>query len=470
MTKGRIVEVTPRSKGCAVVLDIKGNKFEADFSYEPTEPLDSSCQALAGILAANFALSYLPLDDMEFACSDEEEFRLMSTLAYQNRMSYAYLVRDNRRVSDHLINTEPHYTWKRVKLDKVEAIQNPDRVLCFYSGGKDSTVSLKVLEAAGYSVLPFFVFLSKDVYCHTADDALRLFLEGKRDFAMANTNIDELKPFFSKVTGLPSLEGTLRLYWVANALPLATAMNASLISLSNELTLTNVVEYAGRRVFNNLFDQTFPAAVLVNQLLKRKGLPTIFSLVQGLTVYAIEKLLSARFPEKLAHQLSCNQPIYDDLTEQWRCCSWCKKYHSLYLNVRAVGLPPDTVRLDEGTILSTRFNPEELIGPDISRKELEHCLAIDNNYAPDYKGIVHPEVSGIQFSAAYHNPCLCLSSSEYDRLYKPLSELLQGGIYLSDNGSTRESSLQEVWNALRSYDYVFDGKEAKVVGKDRYQV
>jgi len=470
MTNGKIAGVTPHSRGCAVVLDVEGHKFQADFSYEPTGSLDSSCQALAGILAANFALSYLPLDDMEFACYDDEEFCLMSTLAYQNRISYAYLVRDNKRVSDHLLSTEPHYTWKGVKLNKPESAQNPDRVLCFYSGGKDSTVSLKVLEAAGYSVLPFFVFLSKDAYRHTADDALRLFLIGKRNFAVANTNIDELKPFFSKVTGFPLLEGTLRLYWVANALPLATAMNAKLMSLSNELTLTNVVKYAGRRVFNNLFDQTFPATVLVNRLLERKGLPTIFSPVQGLTVYAIEKILSTRFPEEIAHQLSCNRPIYDDLTKQWRCCSRCKKCHSLYLNAKALGLPPDTVRLDEEKVLSSRFDLEELIGPDISQKELEHCLAINNSYAPGYKGIIHPKVSGIQFSAAHHNPCLCLSSSQYDRFYRALSELLQGGIYLSDHGSTRESSLEQVWDALRSYSYVFDGKEAKVVEKDRYQV
>jgi len=296
MTKGRILETAPHRRGCVVTLEIDDHKFQADFSYESGEYLDRNCQEVAGILAANFALSYLPLDDIEFTCSDGEEFQLLSTLAYQNRMSYAYFVRDNRRVSDHLFGTEPCYSWKRITLDEVEVAKNPDSVLCFYSGGKDSTVSLKALEAAGYSVLPFFVFLSKDAYRHTAEDALYLFQAGKRQFRVANTNIDELKVFFSEVTGLPLLEGTIRLYWVANALPLAAAINAKFMSLSNELTLTDVVQYAGRRVFNNLFDQTFPASVLVNRLLERKGLPTLFSPVQGLTVYAIEKILSARFP------------------------------------------------------------------------------------------------------------------------------------------------------------------------------
>ena len=162
-------------------------------------------------------------------------------------------------------------------------------------------------------------------------------------------------------------------------------------------------------------------------------------------------------------QLSCNQPIYDKTTRQRRCCSQCKKCHSLYINAKALGLPPDAVRLNEEKVLSNRFNPEELIGPDISQKELEHCLAINNSYAPGYKGISHPEVSGMQFSAAHHNPCLCLSRGEYDKFYSTLNEFLQGGIYLSDNGSSKESSLEEVWDALCGYDYVFDGKEAEIV-------
>ncbi|MFQ5826530.1 MAG: hypothetical protein ACE5IA_04140, partial [Dehalococcoidia bacterium] len=381
MLQGRTGEVKPHSKGCALTLSIGGHEFQADFSYEAGERLDRNCQELAGVLAANFALSYLPLDDIEFACWDEEEFRLMSTLAYQSRMSYAYFVRDNRQVNDHLLNVEPRYSWRRALVDRVEAAQNPDSVLCFYSGGKDSTVSLKSLEAAGYSVLPFFVFLKREAYRHTADDALRLFQEGKRDFAVANTNIDELKPFFSKVTGMPLLEGTVRLYWVANALPLATGINARFMSLSNELTLTDAVRYAGRTVFNNLFDQTFPATILVNRLLQRKGLPTIFSPVQGLTIYGIQRILTTRFPGEVAHQLSCNQPVYDEETKQWRCCSQCRKCHSLYINAKALGLPPTSVRLDEHRVLTTRFKPEEMIGPDISRKELEHCLAMDNTYS-----------------------------------------------------------------------------------------
>lgn len=463
MSRGRIGEVITDSKGCSVTLNIDGHAFQADFGYKSGERLDKNCYEVAGILAANFALSYLPLDEIEFACWDDEEFRLMSTLAYQNRMSYAYFVRHNKKVKDHLLSTEPHYSWKRAKVDKVEAVQNPDSVLCFYSGGKDSTVSLKALEAAGYPLLPLFVFLSKDAYRHTADDALRLFQAAKRHFAIANTNIDELKPFFSEVTGLPLLEGTLRLYWVANALPLATGINAKFISLSNELTLTDVVKYAGRKIFNNLFDQTFPATILVNRLLKKKGLPTIFSPVQGLTIYSIQKILSTRFPEELAHQLSCNQPVYDEATKQWRCCSQCKKCHSLYLNAKALGLPPASLRLDENKVLASRFDHEELIGPDISQKELEHCLAMNNTYAPNYRGINHPEVSGIQFSAAYHNPTLTLPPKEYHKFYSTLNDLLQGGIYLNDDSGSKKSSLEEVWNTLDSYDYVFDGKGAKVV-------
>lgn len=458
----RLKQVEPHSRGCTLTLDILGREFEADFSYTSGVRLDRSCQKLASILAGNFALSYLPLDEIEFSCSDEEEFRLMSTLAYQNRMSYAYFVRHNERVKDHLLSTEPRYSWKKAGVDKIEAAKSPDSILCFYSGGKDSTVSLKVLEAAGYSVLPFVTFLRKDAYRHTSDDAPRSLRAAGREFAVANTNIDEFKMFFSEVTGLPLLEGTIRLYWVANAMPLATAINAKFLSLSGELTLTHVVQYAGRRIFNNLFDQTFPACVLVNRILERRGLPAIFSAVQGLTVYGVQKILSTRFPDEIAHQLTCNQPVWGERTKQWHCCSQCEVCHSLYLIVKALGLPPERVRLDEDKVLSRRTTPEELVGPAISQKEIEHCLAMNNTYAPGYRGASHPEVSGIQFSAEFHNPCLCLSRGEYDRLYSTLNELLHGGIYLNDDGS-RESSLEEVWDALHTYDYVFDGKEAKVV-------
>jgi len=462
--KGRIAEVVPHCKGCMVTLDIGGHAFQADFSYQSGEHLDRNCQeVVAGILAANFALSYLPLDDVEFACSDEEEFQLMSTLAYQNRMSYAYFVRDNGRITDHLLGTEPCYSWKKTEIDKVEAVRNPNCILCFYSGGKDSTVSLASLEVTGYSTLPFFVFLRKDAYRHTAEDALRFLQAAGRDFAMANTNIDELKTFLTQVTGLPLLEGTLRLYWVASALPLAVGINANFMSLSNELTLTNVVQYAGKKIFNNLFDQTFPATLLVNRLLVKKGLPTLFSPVQGLTIYGIQKIMSTRFPEEMAHQLSCNQPVYDETAKQWCCCSRCKKCHSLYLNVKALGLSPAAVRLNENKVLANRLEPDDLIGPDISQKELEHCLAMNNTYAPNYKASRHPEVKGIQFSPAYHNPTLGLTHNEYLKFYSTLDKLLQGGIYLNDDGSSEESNLEAAWNNLCNYDYAFDGKEAKLV-------
>lgn len=463
MGKGKTKDVRPHDKGCTITLEVERQTFQTDFNYESSKWLDRNCQEVAGIFSANFALSYLPLDEIEFLCSDQEEFQLISTLAYQNRMSYAYLVRDNEKVKDHLLSTEPYYSWKKVGKNKVKVAQNPDSVLCFYSGGKDSTVSLKSLELTGYSVLPFFVFLRKDIYRHTAEDALRLFRENGREFAVAETNIDELKTFFTEVSGLPPLEGTIRLYWVANALPLATKINAKFISLSNELTLTDVVQYAGRRIFNNLFDQTFPATALVNRLLGKKGLPTIFSPVQGLTVYAIQKILSTRFREEVAHQLSCNYPVYDDAKKQWCCCSECKKCHSLYLNVKALGLSSESVRLNEKKVLSNRFDPEELIGPDISKKELENCLFMDNTYAFSYKGVSHPEVSGIQFSAAYHNPTLILTPKEYYKFYNTLNHLLQGGIYLLDgNGKSKKSNLVEVWKTLDSYEYIFDGKETRL--------
>jgi hypothetical protein len=121
------------------------------------------------------------------------------------------------------------------------------------------------------------------------------------------------------------------------------------------------------------------------------------------------------------------------------------------------------VRLNEKKVLSNRFDPEELIGPDISKKELENCLFMDNTYAFSYKGISHPEVSGIQFSAAYHNPTLILTPKEYYKFYNTLNHLLQGGIYLLDgNGKSKKSNLVEVWKTLDSYEYIFDGKETRL--------
>jgi hypothetical protein len=467
MSGARIADVRPHDQGCEITLEVEGHQFKADFSYASGKYLDRTCQEVAGILAANFALSYLPLDEIAFVCSDDEEFQLMSTIAYQSRMSYGYFVRDNKEVSNQILNTEPRYTWKKSETDKVKVAKDPNSVLCFYSGGKDSTVSLKSLEATGYSALPFFIFLRKETYRHTAEDAHRLFQTAGNDFAVANTNIDELKTFLTDVTSLPLLEGTIRLYWVANALPLATGIKAKFMSLSNELTLTDVVQHAGRKIFNNLFDQTFPATVLVNRLLEKNGLPTLFSPVQGLTTHGIQKILSTYFPEEMIHQLSCNQPVWDEITNQWCCCSQCKKCYSLYLNVKSLGLSPDLLRLDEDEVLSSRFAPEELIGPDISRKELEHCLSLDNTYAPNYKGADHPEVGGIQFSAAYHNPTLILNHEEYLNFYSKLNSMLKGGICLNHNHTSKTSNLGEVWDTLRGYDYAFDGREVKVVKRTR---
>ena len=465
MTKGRIKNITPHSNGCAVSLNIGEKTFEGDFSYKSGQHLDRSCQEVAGLLAANFALSYLPLDEIEFVCSDNEEFQLMSTLAFQNRMSYAYFIRDNKQVSEHLFSTEPCYGWEKAEVDRVDAVQDPDSALCFYSGGKDSTLSLKILDSAGYKVLPLITSLKKDEYRHTSDDAPQSLNAARRDFAEAYTNIDEIKPFFSETTGYPLLEGTIRLYWVASALPLATRIEARYISLSGELTLTHVVHYAGRRIFNNLFDQVFPASVLVNRLLERKGFPPMLSAIQGLTVYGVQKTLKTHFPQEIVHQLTCNHPVWDEGREQWRCCSKCEVCRSLYVIVKALGMPPDIVRLDEKKLLENRVPPEEMVGPAISQQEVEHCLAIDNTYAPNYKGIVHPEVDGIQFSPEYHNPTLALSHDEYLRIYGILDDLLRGGVYINTDSNFKKSDLESAWNTLGNFDYTFDGKDAKVVGK-----
>jgi len=463
MTIGKTKEIKPHSKGCTVTLDIGDQKFDADFTYGSDKRLNKDWQELAGILAGNFALSYLPLDELEFVCSDEEEFRLMSTLAYQSRMSYAYFAKNSKQVSEHLFNAEPSYTWKKAPVDRIDAVQDPDSVLCFYSGGKDSTLSLEILDTAGYKVLPFVTFLKKDEYRHTSDDAPQFLSSVGRDFAEAYTNIDEIKHLFTEVTGYPSLEGAIRLYWVANALPLATGIKARYISLSGELTLTHVVHHAGRRIFNNLFDQVFPAGVLVNRLLEKKGIPPVLSVIQGLTVYGVQKILKTHFPQEICHQLTCNHPVWDEERKQWRCCSQCEVCRSLYIVVKALGMPPDMVRLDEEKLLKSRVTPEEMVGPAISQEELEHCLAIDNTYVPEYQGKTHPEVGGIQFSPAYHNPTLALSHDEYLRIYSNLDNLLRGGVYISTNGSPKQSNLEDVWNILSNYDYVFDGKDAKVV-------
>jgi len=136
--------------------------------------------------------------------------------------------------------------------------------------------------------------------------------------------------------------------------------------------------------------------------------------------------------------------------------------------VKALELSPALVRLDEDKVLSSRFYPVELIGPDISQKELEHCLATNNTYAPSYKGVKHPEVGGIQFSAAYHNPTLALTYDEYFKFYSILDGFLQGGIYLNHNNISKASSLEEVWNVLRDYGYAFDGKAARVVKREQW--
>jgi hypothetical protein len=305
--------------------------------------------------------------------------------------------------------------------------------------------------------------LKKDEYRHTSDDAPQSLNAAGREYAEANTNIDEIKPFFSEVTGYPFLEGTIRLYWVANALPLATEIKARYISLSGELTLTHVVHYAGRRIFNNLFDQVFPASVLINRLLEKKGLPPVLSVIQGLTVYGVQKILKVHFPQEISHQLTCNHPVWDEKRKQWRCCSQCEVCRSLYITVKALGMSPDMVRLDEEKLLKNRVNPEEMVGPAISQAEVEHCLAADNTYAPDYKGVIHPEVGGIQFSPAYHNPTLALSHDEYLRIYGNLDNMARGGVYISTNDKPKQSNLEEVWEILSNYDYTFDGRESKLV-------
>ncbi|MGH9465042.1 MAG: creatininase family protein, partial [Thermoanaerobaculia bacterium] len=211
-----------------------------------------------------------------------------------------------------------------------------ERVGVLASGGKDSLLSLGLLEEMGYEAHSLFVnesgrhwYTALNAYRHLAASrpatTARVWTTSDRVFAWMLRHLPFVREDFAQVRAdiYP-----IRLWTVAvflfGCLPLAFRRGAGRVVIGDEYDTTvrarrgSIPHYAG------LYDQSRYFDEALTRYYRRKGWSlSQFSLLRSLSELLIEKTLAGRYPELHAQQVSCHAAHLED--ERVHPCGRCEK-------------------------------------------------------------------------------------------------------------------------------------------------
>ncbi len=227
---------------------------------------------------------------------------------------------------------------------------DPSRHAVLSSGGKDSLLTFGVLADLGQEVHPVFINESGR-HWFTALNAYRYFRQHVPHTARVWTNTDRLfvwmkrhfpfvRPDFAR---LRSDEYPIRLWTVAlflfGALPLVRKRGIGRISIGDEFDTTRFADLGGIAHFDGLFDQSlvFDRALSGYYGAKGWGIEQ-FSILRQMSEFLIQKVLSERFPDLLAHQVSCHAAHIEN--GRVRPCGGCEKCRRIVGMLTALGADP----------------------------------------------------------------------------------------------------------------------------------
>lgn len=227
----------------------------------------------------------------------------------------------------------------------------PGRIAVLASGGKDSLLSHGLLREAGLDVHAVFGnesgrhwYTALNAYRHFEEAApertARVWMNSDRVFAWMLRHLPFVREDFGRVR---SDEYPIRLWTVAvflfGALPVLRTRGIGRVVVGDEFDTSRRVRHEGIPHYDGLYDQSRWFDDALTRFYRRKGWPlSQFSILRPLSELLIQKTLAERYPDLLAHQVSCHAASVDG--HRVRPCGKCEKCRRIVAMLLAVEREP----------------------------------------------------------------------------------------------------------------------------------
>jgi len=458
------VEVQPRrlKMSYAVVRGRKAERTMLIYRWQEAvfESGDAGAANLASMIGAQLALNYgLFCDEIVFRGPFDRADRRLLQDAAENTAREIYvkkLLEPNPFLVQRAVGlpASRRAAYLRARLAFPDALETsagaawecrPDRHAVLSSGGKDSLLSLGLLEEAGVETHPIFVNESGR-HWYTALNAYRHLAEQRKTTARVWTNSDRVfawmlrrLPFIRQDFGrVRSDEYPVRLWTVAvflfGALPLLRKRGIGRLVIGDEFDTTVRARHQAIPHFAGLYDQSryFDNALSRYFFRKRWGVAQ-FSVLRPLSELLIEKVLVERYPELQRHQLSCHAAHRG---EEGRVhpCGHCEKCRRIVGMLVALGADPHDCGYDDSRIESClrELRRRGVHQEDAGARHLVWMLSSQGKLpAEDDASVLppesHPEVMSLRFNAV-QSPFDAIPRDLREPVYKICLEHADGAV------------------------------------------
>jgi 7-cyano-7-deazaguanine synthase in queuosine biosynthesis len=219
------------------------------------------------------------------------------------------------------------------------------------SGGKDSLLSLGLLEELGYEPHSLFVnesgrhwYTALNAHRYLArtrpNRTARVWTTSDRVFAWMLRQLPFVRSDFAR---LRSDEYPIRLWTVGvflfGALAVARKRRLGRVVIGDEYDTTERKEHAGIPHYDGLYDQSRYFDEAMTRYYRRKGWPLVqFSLLRSMSELLIQKTLVERYPELQSQQLSCHAAHLEK--GRVKPCGRCEKCRRIVSMLSAFGADP----------------------------------------------------------------------------------------------------------------------------------
>ncbi len=418
------VRLEPRRLTMPYVVEQGDRRTEHELIYryeqDVFDPDSPAARNLAGLVGAQVALNYgLFCREIVFVGDYDRHDRrfLEEYAAHTAREVFAVkFVDDNPFLSEHVrtLPTERRDSWLRARIlfdgdaPKPATIPwpppDPGKHAVLSSGGKDSLLSYGMLRETGREVHPVFVNESGR-HWFTALNAYRSFAERDPLTSRVWTNADRV--FSAMLRHLPFVRDDwqrhradlypIRLWTVAvflfGALPVLVQRGIGNLHVGSEFDTTVRSTRGGVAHYCGLYDQSRWFDHAFSRWFRKKRWNVVqYSVLRPLSELLILKILTERYPDLQALQVSCHAPRKEP--ERVRPCGVCEKCRRVVSMLVALGSDPRGCGYDDAQIerclgdLRSKGIHQETVGA----KHLEHLLVERGRLPPDRPTEPHPEV------------------------------------------------------------------------------
>lgn len=455
------VKLEPRRLTMPYVVERGGERttHELIYRYEMDvfDPASPSDQNLANLIGTQVALNYgLFCREMVFVGAYDRHDRkfIEEYAAHTAREIFAIkFLQPNPFLSEEVrgLSSERRSTWLRARLvfdgeqpgpaDVAWSPLDPTKHAVLSSGGKDSLLTYGMIRETGREVHPVFVNESGR-HWFTALNAYRHFAEHEKATARVWTNADRV--FSAMLQHLPFVREDwqrvradiypIRLWTVAvflfGALPVLRRRGIGSLHIGSEFDTTIRSTEGGVAHYCGLYDQSRWFDQALSRWFRRKRWHVIqYSVIRPLSELLILKILTERYPELQALQVSCHASHKDE--DVVRPCGRCEKCRRVVTMLVSLGADPHRCGYDDEQIARclADLRSKGLHQESVGAKQVEHLLVERGALAPGRPTEAHPEVLQVRIDPE-RSPADTVPRDLRKLLHRIWSEHAEGGAVL----------------------------------------